>query len=298
KKRNSPGKMPDQENVTRKKIKETMEAEYVENSLKDCLEAVEEYNRRDGQLKDMDYYLVLAKAKLTIAGADGGKFVIGKGMGQITEGLKWFQVTGDQVKELQKHFADMKQRERQQISKGKDEITDNLKHTRQMLEQKLERQCDRLKEIQREFGLVKAEFELLAEERNQEWKKELQGLRKVVKKYEDAYRKFSEVFGGKDKTGLDLEVSAIGETSSLQIFDFDDSQNCSICMEPWTQSGEHNICSLACGHFFGRSCITRWIKHLGTRSSKCPQCSKKATLRDMRNHYLQRISLCDVKSPQ
>ncbi|KAH9302205.1 hypothetical protein KI387_013788, partial [Taxus chinensis] len=47
--------------------------------------------------------------------------------------------------------------------------------------------------------------------------------------------------------------------------DTDDCYSCLICMEPWTQSKseEHNICSLACGHFFGRSCIIKWIKHNG-----------------------------------
>ncbi|XP_059075926.1 stress response protein nst1 isoform X2 [Cryptomeria japonica] len=239
----------DEENVSGKKpkyeaLKQFMEAECVENSLKACLEAVEEYNRRDGQLKDMDYHLVLAKAKLTIAQAEGEKVVVAKGLEQITEGLKWFKLICDQLKELEKQFADSKQRERQQKSKGKpkDEITDNLKHTKKMLEEKLEHQCDRLKEIQREYGLVKAEYEFVAEERSKVWKKELQGLRQVLRKYEAAYRRFNEVFGGEEETGVDLEFSAIEESASKQTLDVDDTQNCSICMEPWTQSGEHNIC--------------------------------------------------------
>ncbi|GLJ27591.1 hypothetical protein SUGI_0541250 [Cryptomeria japonica] len=64
----------------------------------------------------------------------------------------------------------------------------------------------------------------------------------------------------------------------LKIYEVNDCVNCPICLESWTQSGEHNVCSLSCGHFFGRSCITQWIKKGGTRgSSKCPLCSTKAT---------------------
>ncbi|KAF0989369.1 hypothetical protein HZS_5074 [Henneguya salminicola] len=28
--------------------------------------------------------------------------------------------------------------------------------------------------------------------------------------------------------------------------------NCPICFEPWTNIGEHRICTLKCGHLFGR----------------------------------------------
>ncbi|XP_057839336.1 uncharacterized protein LOC131049309 isoform X2 [Cryptomeria japonica] len=62
---------------------------------------------------------------------------------------------------------------------------------------------------------------------------------------------------------------------------------CSICMEPWNSNGEHQICSLACGHYFGRSCIRKWLEqNRVTNSRKCPLCFKKAKLRDIRLHYL------------
>ncbi|XP_059076848.1 protein SGM1-like [Cryptomeria japonica] len=71
----------------------------------------------------------------------------------------------------------------------------------------------------------------------------------------------------------------------LKVYEINECVNCPICFEPWAQSGEHNVCSLSCGHFFGGSCITQWIKKSGSRSSsKCPLRSKKATLKEIRNH--------------
>uniref|UniRef100_N1QYD2 Zinc finger RING-type eukaryotic domain-containing protein n=1 Tax=Aegilops tauschii TaxID=37682 RepID=N1QYD2_AEGTA len=36
---------------------------------------------------------------------------------------------------------------------------------------------------------------------------------------------------------------------------------CSICMEPWTSTGEHHICCIPCGHVYGWSCLIRWVKY-------------------------------------
>ncbi|XP_059077633.1 protein argonaute 2 isoform X2 [Cryptomeria japonica] len=65
----------------------------------------------------------------------------------------------------------------------------------------------------------------------------------------------------------------------LKVFEVNDLLNCPICWEPWSQSGEHNACSLSCGHFFGKSCITRWISSDGNRSFSSPQ-SKNAEAMD------------------
>ncbi|XP_057854453.2 uncharacterized protein LOC131064365 isoform X1 [Cryptomeria japonica] len=71
----------------------------------------------------------------------------------------------------------------------------------------------------------------------------------------------------------------------VKVYEINHCVNCPICFQPWAQSGEHNVCSLSCGHFFGRSCITQWIRKSGARgSSKCPLCSSKATLKEIRNH--------------
>ncbi|XBH59246.1 hypothetical protein VPH35_080537 [Triticum aestivum] len=51
---------------------------------------------------------------------------------------------------------------------------------------------------------------------------------------------------------------------------------CSICMEPWTSTGEHHICCIPCGHVYGWSCLIRWVKYqlCGNESVKCPQCGE------------------------
>ncbi|BFI24865.1 E3 ubiquitin-protein ligase RFWD3 [Marchantia polymorpha subsp. ruderalis] len=72
-----------------------------------------------------------------------------------------------------------------------------------------------------------------------------------------------------------------------------DGLACPICMEPWTNTGEHRICSLACGHLFGKSCIKRWIKQGGRRLSKCPHCNKRAKVEDLRNIYVPHIAVTD-----
>ncbi|KAG6553637.1 hypothetical protein Mapa_004551 [Marchantia paleacea] len=72
-----------------------------------------------------------------------------------------------------------------------------------------------------------------------------------------------------------------------------DGLACPICMEPWTNTGEHRICSLACGHLFGKSCIKRWIKQGGRRLSKCPHCNKRAKVEDLRNIYVPQIAVTD-----
>lgn len=39
-----------------------------------------------------------------------------------------------------------------------------------------------------------------------------------------------------------------------------EEETCSICFEPWTNSGAHRLVCLKCGHLFGEACIERWLK--------------------------------------
>ncbi|PAV86067.1 hypothetical protein WR25_07313 isoform C [Diploscapter pachys] len=83
-----------------------------------------------------------------------------------------------------------------------------------------------------------------------------------------------------------------GPSHSDSKSDDDGNQGCNICFEDYTNSGEHRLVSLKCGHFFGRSCIERWIRSEGARSS-CPNCKTKAKMRDVRTHFAKSVRLVD-----
>ncbi|KAK2500461.1 hypothetical protein MC885_012203 [Smutsia gigantea] len=71
------------------------------------------------------------------------------------------------------------------------------------------------------------------------------------------------------------------KTSSLlpsSSVDDDEGDTCTICMEHWTNAGDHRLSALRCGHLFGYSCISKWLKG---QTRKCPQCNKKAKHSDI-----------------
>lgn len=67
---------------------------------------------------------------------------------------------------------------------------------------------------------------------------------------------------------------------------------CSICMEAWTNDGDHQICCLPCGHMYGLSCIKKWLQQKGS-SGTCPQCNKKCTVKGIRVLYASRLHAVD-----
>lgn len=71
----------------------------------------------------------------------------------------------------------------------------------------------------------------------------------------------------------------------------DEGQICSICLEPWGNSGEHRLSSLKCGHLFGFACIEKWLKG---QKGKCPQCNAKATKKDIRVLYAKSLKVLDT----
>jgi len=73
--------------------------------------------------------------------------------------------------------------------------------------------------------------------------------------------------------------------------DDDDGSCCTICFESWTNSGEHRIASLKCGHFFGYSCIDKWLRGSG---AACPNCKDKCTKKDIRVHYIAKLKAIDT----
>ncbi|KAI3908351.1 hypothetical protein MKX01_027373, partial [Papaver californicum] len=70
---------------------------------------------------------------------------------------------------------------------------------------------------------------------------------------------------------------------------------CSICMNPYSSFGDHQISCLPCGHLYGLSCIPRWIKHSKQRYSKCPICNQKCALKDVVKLYVSSLPVDRVK---
>ena len=70
-----------------------------------------------------------------------------------------------------------------------------------------------------------------------------------------------------------------------------DGGTCSICFEEWSNSGDHRIASLKCGHFFGYSCIEKWLRGSG---SACPNCNEKNTKKDIRVHFVAKLAAIDT----
>ena len=55
------------------------------------------------------------------------------------------------------------------------------------------------------------------------------------------------------------------------------ASTCFICGQPLTATGEHQICSLSCGHIFGFSCINDWF----SLRPYCPICQSSIKLKDI-----------------
>ncbi|KAK1562378.1 hypothetical protein Q3G72_010965 [Acer saccharum] len=70
---------------------------------------------------------------------------------------------------------------------------------------------------------------------------------------------------------------------------------CSICMDAWTNKGDHHISCLPCGHIYGLSCIKKWLQRCRS-PGKCPQCNQKCSLTDIRKLFASRIVAVDEES--
>ncbi|PQP95957.1 E3 ubiquitin-protein ligase RFWD3 isoform X1 [Prunus yedoensis var. nudiflora] len=69
---------------------------------------------------------------------------------------------------------------------------------------------------------------------------------------------------------------------------------CPICLDAWTNDGDHRICCLPCGHIYGMSCITKWLQRRNSR--KCPQCNQKCKLKDVRKLFVSQVLSVDEES--
>ncbi|XP_010495060.1 PREDICTED: E3 ubiquitin-protein ligase RFWD3-like [Camelina sativa] len=72
----------------------------------------------------------------------------------------------------------------------------------------------------------------------------------------------------------------------------DIESRCSICMEVWTNGGEHQVSCLPCGHLYGFSCINKWLQ-LRPSSGKCPQCNRACSFKDVVKIYASKIAAVD-----
>ncbi|CAK8543914.1 unnamed protein product [Lathyrus sativus] len=70
---------------------------------------------------------------------------------------------------------------------------------------------------------------------------------------------------------------------------------CPICMDAWTDDGDHHVCCLPCGHIYGMSCIKKWLKQR-RNSGKCPQCNMECSMKDVRKLYASRVVAVDEES--
>ncbi|XP_076989134.1 E3 ubiquitin-protein ligase RFWD3 isoform X2 [Tamandua tetradactyla] len=77
--------------------------------------------------------------------------------------------------------------------------------------------------------------------------------------------------------------------------DEEEGDTCTICLEQWTNAGDHRLSALHCGHLFGYRCISKWLKG---QARKCPQCNKKARHSDIVVLYARTLRALDTSEQE
>ncbi|OWK15726.1 hypothetical protein Celaphus_00003931 [Cervus elaphus hippelaphus] len=77
--------------------------------------------------------------------------------------------------------------------------------------------------------------------------------------------------------------------------DEEEGDTCTICLEQWTNAGDHRLSALRCGHLFGYKCILKWLKG---QTRKCPQCNKKAKQSDIVVLYARTLRALDTSEQE
>ncbi|XP_017386042.1 E3 ubiquitin-protein ligase RFWD3 isoform X1 [Cebus imitator] len=77
--------------------------------------------------------------------------------------------------------------------------------------------------------------------------------------------------------------------------DEEEGDTCTICLEQWTNAGDHRLSALRCGHLFGYRCISTWLKG---QVRKCPQCNKKAKHSDIVVLYARTLRALDTSEQE
>ncbi|KAI8903324.1 hypothetical protein EDD86DRAFT_278726 [Gorgonomyces haynaldii] len=69
---------------------------------------------------------------------------------------------------------------------------------------------------------------------------------------------------------------------------------CTICYEPCTSSGPHQLCALKCGHLMGYSCIEKWyLKE--KKNAKCPLCQQPVQMRQVVRLFAANTVVLDAR---
>ena len=53
---------------------------------------------------------------------------------------------------------------------------------------------------------------------------------------------------------------------------------CRLCGDPITTSGDHQICTIPCGHLFGYKCLLNWFE----MNPSCPICNKNIKFENLK----------------
>ncbi|KAB0350903.1 hypothetical protein FD754_015760 [Muntiacus muntjak] len=107
----------------------------------------------------------------------------------------------------------------------------------------------------------------------------------------------------------DQEVTCIGGEDTLRkqspqksnpsltsaSMDEEEGDTCTICLEQWTNAGDHRLSALRCGHLFGYKCISKWLRG---QTRKCPQCNKKAKQSDIVVLYARTLRALDTSEQE
>ncbi|KAI9291653.1 hypothetical protein K502DRAFT_352773 [Neoconidiobolus thromboides FSU 785] len=103
------------------------------------------------------------------------------------------------------------------------------------------------------------------------------------------------------KVDLSTEDSNNSQSNRLKRareYEEEDSNTCSICYSDWTNSGEHQISCLPCGHVFGKSCVKRWFQtkalDRGLNLAPCPFCGVYYKDKEIRSLYINNLKALDV----
>ncbi|RUS14373.1 hypothetical protein BC938DRAFT_477399, partial [Jimgerdemannia flammicorona] len=93
---------------------------------------------------------------------------------------------------------------------------------------------------------------------------------------------------------------------SASMSSHDDSNQCPICLEPWSSSGSHRVVSIKCGHLapsninfvfaaYVKSCIEKWFaKGKKDKTAKCPECNLVGYQKDIRFIWTKNIVAVDT----